>query len=166
MLKESRLETTYEPYGDGIIAILHLYSFYQDSNTSSASDLAAAIEDLKKNHQIKGIVLDLRNNSGGLLPQAVAVTGLFISKGIVVSVKDNSGQVQHLRNRKSQSMGWPSRRLDGTHKRFSCRNCRANPAGLRQGNRHRGSGNIWKRHFSNIHFRISQFWESKSQRGV
>lgn len=98
VLKESRLETTYEPYGDGIIAILHLFSFYQDSNTSSASDLAAAIEDLKKNHQIKGIVLDLRNNSGGLLPQAVAVTGLFISKGIVVSVKDNSGQVQHLRN--------------------------------------------------------------------
>lgn len=98
VLKESRLETTYEPYGDGIIAILHLFSFYQDSNSSSASDLAAAIEDLKKNHQIKGIVLDLRNNSGGLLPQAVAVTGLFISKGIVVSVKDNSGQVQHLRN--------------------------------------------------------------------
>lgn len=98
VLKESRLETTYEPYGDGIIAILHLYSFYQDSNSSSASDLAAAIEELKKEHSIKGVILDLRNNSGGLLPQAVAVTGLFISKGIVVSVKDNSGHVQHLRN--------------------------------------------------------------------
>ncbi len=98
VLKESRLETTYEPYGDGIIAVLHLYSFYQDSNSSSASDLAAAIEELKKSHQIKGIILDLRNNSGGLLPQAVSVTGLFISKGIVVSVKDNNGNVQHLRN--------------------------------------------------------------------
>jgi carboxyl-terminal processing protease len=98
VLKESRLETTYEPYGDGIIAILHLFSFYQDSNTSSTADLAAAIEDLKKQHRIKGIILDLRNNSGGLLPQAVSVTGLFISKGIVVSVKDNSGNVQHLRN--------------------------------------------------------------------
>ncbi len=98
VLKESRLDTTYEPYGDGIIAVLHLFSFYQDSNSSSASDLAAAIENLKKDHQIKGIVLDLRNNAGGLLPQAVAVTGLFISKGVVVSVKDNTGQVQHLRN--------------------------------------------------------------------
>lgn len=98
VLKESRLETTYEPYGDGIIAILHLFSFYQDSNSSSASDLAIAIEGLKNDHRIKGIILDLRNNSGGLLPQAVAVTGLFISKGIVVSVKDNTGQVQHLRN--------------------------------------------------------------------
>lgn len=98
VLKESRLETTFEPYGDGIIAICHLFSFYQDQNTSSATDLAAAIEDLKKNHRIKGIILDLRNNSGGVLPQAVAVTGLFISKGIVVSVKDNTNQIQHLRN--------------------------------------------------------------------
>jgi carboxyl-terminal processing protease len=98
VLKESRLETSYEPYGEGIIAILHLFSFYQDSNSSSASDLAEAIENLKKNHQIKGIILDLRHNAGGLLPQAVAVTGLFIAKGVVVSVKDNSGQVQHLRN--------------------------------------------------------------------
>jgi carboxyl-terminal processing protease len=98
VLKESRLETSYEPYGDGIIGVLHLYSFYQDSNSSSASDIAAAIEKLKSEHRIKGIILDLRNNAGGLLPQAVSVTGLFISKGIVVSVKDNTGQVQHLRN--------------------------------------------------------------------
>ncbi len=77
---------------------MHLFSFYQDSNSSSASDLAAAIENLKKEHNLKGIILDLRNNAGGLLPQAVSVTGLFISKGVVVSVKDNTGQVQHLRN--------------------------------------------------------------------
>jgi carboxyl-terminal processing protease len=98
VLKESRLETTYEPYGDGIIAILHLFSFYQDANSSSAADISAAIENLKKEHQVKGVILDLRNNAGGLLPQAVSVTGLFISKGIVVSVKDNTGQIQHLRN--------------------------------------------------------------------
>lgn len=98
VLKESRLETTYEPYGDGIIAVLHLYSFYQDANSSSATDLAAALEKLKKSYLVKGVVLDLRDNAGGLLPQAVAVTGLFIAKGVVVSVKDNTGQVQHLRN--------------------------------------------------------------------
>jgi carboxyl-terminal processing protease len=98
VLKESRLETSFEPYGDGVIGILHLFSFYQDAKSSSASDLAAAISTLKQEHNVKGIVLDLRNNAGGLLPQAVTVTGLFISKGIVVSVKDNSGHVQHLRN--------------------------------------------------------------------
>ncbi len=98
ILKESRLETSFEPYGDGIIGILHLFSFYQDAKSSSSADLAAAIETLKSEHNLKGIILDLRNNAGGLLPQAVSVTGLFISKGVVVSVKDNTGQIQHLRN--------------------------------------------------------------------
>lgn len=98
VLKESRLETSYEPFGDGIIGILHLFSFYQDSNSSSTSDLATAIEALKKEHNLKGIILDLRNNAGGFLPQAVSVTGLFINKGVVVSVKDNTSQIQHLRN--------------------------------------------------------------------
>lgn len=98
VLKETRLEKTFEPFGDGAIGILHLFSFYQDSKTSSAADLAMAIEELKKEHNLKAIVLDLRDNGGGLLPQAVAVTGLFIKKGIVVSVKDNTGTVQHLRN--------------------------------------------------------------------
>jgi carboxyl-terminal processing protease len=98
VLKETRLDTSYEPYGDGIIAVLHLFSFYQDSNSSSATDLAAAVEKLKQEHNLKGIILDLRNNAGGLLPQAVAVTGLFINKGVVVSVKDNTGHVSHLRN--------------------------------------------------------------------
>jgi carboxyl-terminal processing protease len=98
VLKESRLETSYEPYGDGIIVILHLFSFYQDSKSSSTADLLQAIENFKREHQVKGILLDLRNNSGGLLPQAVSVTGLFIKKGIVVSVKDNTQEIQHLRN--------------------------------------------------------------------
>lgn len=98
ILKESRLEIKHEPYGDGVIGILNLFSFYQDSNSSSAEDIHNAIQQLKKEHNLKGIILDLRNNAGGLLPQAVAVTGLFIKKGIVVSVKDNTGRVQHLRN--------------------------------------------------------------------
>ncbi len=104
VLKETRLESYYEPYGDGVIAILHLFSFYQDSKTSSAADLAAAIETIQKDHRVKGIILDLRNNSGGLLPQAVAVTGLFISKGIVVSIKDNTGEIHHLRNLDGKKM--------------------------------------------------------------
>ncbi|NGX37839.1 MAG: Tail-specific protease [Chlamydiae bacterium] len=98
VLKESRMEKSYEPFGDGVIGILNLYSFYQDSNTSSTSDLSDAIQELQRDHNVKGVILDLRNNAGGLLPQAVSVTGLFIKKGIVVSVKDNTGMIQHLRN--------------------------------------------------------------------
>jgi carboxyl-terminal processing protease len=104
VLKESRLDATYEPYGDGVIAIVHLYSFYQDANSSSASDIAEALESLKNQHNVKGVVLDLRNNAGGLMDQAVAVTGLFISKGVVVSVKDNTGRVRHMRNLETQKV--------------------------------------------------------------
>lgn len=98
VLKETRYETSYEPFGDGVIAYLRLYSFYQDSDSSSAEDLAKALEVMKKEHHVKGVILDLRYNSGGLLSQAVAVTGLFITKGTVVSVKDEAGHVQHLRD--------------------------------------------------------------------
>lgn len=98
VLKETRLESTLHPFGDGVIGIFHLFSFYEDKKASSASDLYQAINDLKKTQNLKGIILDLRGNLGGVLHQAVAVTGLFISKGIVVSVKYNTGKIEHLRN--------------------------------------------------------------------
>lgn len=98
VLEETRLETKLEPYADGVIAIVRLFSFYQDPKSSSADDIKKSLEKIRENHNLKGVVLDLRNNSGGLLPQAVAVTSLFIKKGIVVSIKDNTGRVQHLRN--------------------------------------------------------------------
>ena len=98
VLKETRYEGSYEPIGDGIIVYLRLYSFYQDSDSSSAEDLMKEFNRIKENHNVKGVILDLRFNSGGMLSQAVAVTGLFITKGIVVSIKDDSGHVQHLRD--------------------------------------------------------------------
>jgi carboxyl-terminal processing protease len=98
VIQEARYESTFEPFGDGVIGYLRLHSFYQDPEHTSASDLTKEIETLKRDHQVKGIILDLRGNTGGLLTQAVAVTGLFISKGVVVSIKDDTGNVQHLRD--------------------------------------------------------------------
>lgn len=98
VLKETRYKSSYEPYGNGIIGYLKLYSFYQDRDSSSAADLEQEINKLKKEHNLEGLILDLRYNSGGLLSQAVAVTGLFITKGIVVSIKDENGRIQHLRD--------------------------------------------------------------------
>ncbi len=97
VLEESRLESALEPYGDGVIAHLKLFSFYQDQKSSSASDMRKLLEGVKKEHKLKGVVLDLRGNAGGLLTQAVSVSGLFMNKGIVCSIKDNTGKVQHLR---------------------------------------------------------------------
>ncbi len=98
VLKETRYEESYEPFGDGAIAYLRLHSFYQDPDSSSAQDLEKAFKLIKDGHKVKGLILDLRSNSGGLLSQAVDVTGLFITKGVVVSIKDEHGQIQHLRD--------------------------------------------------------------------
>lgn len=98
VLKESRLETQIEPYGNGVIAILHLFCFYQDNYSSSSIDLSKALEEIKKNHLLKGVILDLRNNAGGLLSEAVSVSGIFLSKGVIVSIKNNQGKVFRLRN--------------------------------------------------------------------
>ncbi len=97
IIKEARLKSSYEPFGDGAIGYLKLYAFYEDRENSSTEDLKAEIKKLKAEHKLHGLILDLRYNSGGLLPQAVDVTGLFISQGIVVSIKDENGKIQHLR---------------------------------------------------------------------
>jgi carboxyl-terminal processing protease len=59
-------------------------------NESTVSDLKRALTKLEKeanNKKLNGILLDLRNNPGGLLDQAVGTSDLFLSKGIIVSVK-------------------------------------------------------------------------------
>lgn len=97
VLKETRYESRVEPYGDGVIAYLRLYSFYQDPESSSTMDLTNELNKLKAKYKIKGLILDLRSNSGGMLTQAVGVAGMFITKGTVVSIKDETDKVQHLR---------------------------------------------------------------------
>ena len=98
VLKETRIAASSEPCSGGSIGIIALHSFYQDENHSSALDLRSAIESLQAGTPLKGLILDLRENTGGLLPQAIAVTGLFITKGIVASVKDEAGKIHHLRH--------------------------------------------------------------------
>jgi carboxyl-terminal processing protease len=50
------------------------------------------IEDLKK-EKVDGIIVDLRNNGGGSLQEAIELTGLFIKDGPVVQVKDAQGSI-------------------------------------------------------------------------
>ncbi|MDR2416598.1 MAG: S41 family peptidase [Holosporales bacterium] len=56
-----------------------------DKNTTS--ELKTAIETLQKEKTLKGIVLDLRNNPGGLLEEAIGVSDLFMDGGEIVSVR-------------------------------------------------------------------------------
>lgn len=54
----------------------------------TADDLEKAFDELgSRKADFKGLILDLRNNPGGLLPQAVAVSNKFVSSGTIVSTK-------------------------------------------------------------------------------
>jgi len=66
------------------IAYIRISSF----TDKTADSLIQTIKDLQsKNKKISGYVLDLRNNPGGLLDQAVKVTDQFIDEGVIVSTK-------------------------------------------------------------------------------
>ena len=65
------------------IGYIRVSSFNQKVDTQ----IIKAINDFKKKEQIIGYVLDLRNNPGGLLDQAVSVTDIFLSQGEIVSTR-------------------------------------------------------------------------------
>lgn len=99
VMQDERLQFAYEPFADGWIAKLSLPSFYESSDESSCElDMRSAIKELKKKGKLYGMVLDLRENSGGFLNQAVKVAGLFISSGVIVISKYAKGEVHYLRD--------------------------------------------------------------------
>lgn len=92
LVNEGRVETAYELFGNGIIGKVALHSFYQGPNgVSTDADLREAIQKLRKQGNLRGLIIDLRDNTGGFLTQAVNVVSEFISRGIVVIAKYANG---------------------------------------------------------------------------
>jgi len=84
---------------------INLPSFYVDFNNRNgrrcATDIDIEIEKLKK-EDIDGIILDLRNNGGGSLPDVVEMAGFFIKNGPIVQVKSRMGDPYILNDRDSR----------------------------------------------------------------
>lgn len=99
ILSDQRLQYTVHSYGDGIIGVINLPSFYEGgSGMSAEEDMRQALKELKAKGNLRGIVLDVRDNTGGFLSQAVKVAGLFMTSGVVVISKYAEGQMQYLRD--------------------------------------------------------------------
>jgi carboxyl-terminal processing protease len=69
---------------------------------STDSDLANAIKEVGDDQKIKGLILDLRGNPGGLLDQAVKVSQMFVDKGLIVYT-DGRARDQRMEFRASTS---------------------------------------------------------------
>lgn len=57
------------------------YIYLNRFTDKSAQEVKAAFEDLKQNHQIESLILDIRNNGGGVLEGAVQIVNMFVPKG-------------------------------------------------------------------------------------
>ena len=100
------------PYGNGSyrVGVITIPSFYvnfrAESNgdknyTSVTRDVRALVRALKK-QPVAGILLDLRNNGGGSLEQAAALTGLFIPGGPVVQIMNRDNNIRVLNTPKNE----------------------------------------------------------------
>ncbi len=99
VMQNERLQSFDEPFGDGLIAKLTLPAFYESEEGSSCEkDMRDALRKLKAKGKVLGVVLDLRENSGGFLNQAVKTAGLFITSGVIVISKYAQGELQYLRD--------------------------------------------------------------------
>jgi len=102
-IKEQEAKITYEsltvegrPYRFGII---DLSSFYGDEKMKKScyEDVKILLAEARRQH-VDGIVLDLSRNGGGLLVEAVRISGLFLGNGPIVATKDNREQITILVN--------------------------------------------------------------------
>lgn len=88
-----------KPYKIGIIDLPGFYADFAaaragDKNYKSTTrDVRLLIDTLKNVDKVDAIVMDLRANGGGSLPEAIDLTGLFIDKGPVVQVKEYNREV-------------------------------------------------------------------------
>lgn len=90
--------------GNKRIGVIELQAFYLDFEAarrgdpdarSATADVRKLLLELKQ-EKVDGVVVDLRSNGGGSLPEAIELTGLFIKQGPVLQVRDSSGATEHL----------------------------------------------------------------------
>lgn len=78
-------------------AYLRLVQFQKKSGQYIAEAIKRLREESKKNGGLKGIVLDLRSNPGGLLDEAVEVSSIFLKEGVVVSTEGRDPKQKEVR---------------------------------------------------------------------
>src|SRR5690606_29742958 len=77
---------------EGSTVVLRVTTFNDQTYPNLADGLKKSVDDAGGIDKVNGIVLDLRNNPGGLLTQAIAVSDAFLEKGEIVSTRGRNPQ--------------------------------------------------------------------------
>lgn len=86
--QEIKIQSVKSEIKDDSIAYIRISSFTEEIDKSVSEAISKAKKDLKNN--FLGIVIDVRNNPGGLLDQAVETADLFLEKGEIVSTRSRN----------------------------------------------------------------------------
>jgi len=97
-----KIQSVKSKYINDNIGYLRLTSF----NENSGDQIKKKIKEFNKKNKLKGYILDLRNNPGGLLSQAIKITDFFLDDGEIVSTKGR---------RKSENRKWFAKEGDLTN---------------------------------------------------
>ena len=76
-------------------------------NINTEPELRKVLDEFKEAKNIEGIILDLRNNPGGLLDSAVEVASKFIPDGAVVHIRDREGVLTSISSEGNEYPQWP-----------------------------------------------------------
>lgn len=86
---------------DNEIGYISLMQF----NPNAGADVKKAFNELKTNNNLKGIILDLRGNGGGLLNEAVDITNIFVQKGqTIVTTKGKLSENVHIHRTRNNAI--------------------------------------------------------------
>lgn len=105
-LEDQKAKKEVIPYKQGTkdlkMGVITIPSFYMDweayqkgdpDYTSTSGDVKKLIRELQTD-KVDGLIIDLRNNGGGSLAEAIDLTGLFIKNGPVVQVKNSANRIE------------------------------------------------------------------------
>ena len=86
-------------YRIGVITVPSFYLDFEGARNGD-KDYKSTTRDVKNllaemnNENVDGLIIDLRNNGGGSLAEAIELTGLFIPQGPVVQIKNSTGKIE------------------------------------------------------------------------
>lgn len=102
-IEERTRPGTNQPYRIGVITLPSFYVDFEDRRNnpnnykSSSRDLERLLSEYAKK-RVDAVVLDLRNNGGGGLDEAVSISGLVLNSGPVLMIKNTRGRIHLIQN--------------------------------------------------------------------